>query len=380
MENMEKAIGGNVLHFRMLRGMKQDEIAEKIGISRNAYRAIECGDSAPKVSTLQNIADAFGVKISDLLHQKEAMKSLRFRSQHAPTAKERFRREQVVRDFCVWLKDFNMLEDCLDNHVSYKLEEGSVKGRKNSPVDIAKDARKILGLDDKAPINDICGLIESAGVKICQISSELKGFFGFSVGKQDGGPAVCVNILNSIPVERQIFTAAHEFGHLLLHPNSFKTSIEDEDDAEEKEANVFASYFLMPEKAFTDAMEENRGLYLVDAVLHIKRRFKVSYRTVLYRLSETGRADKSIWPTFCKEYKRMYGKDLAGHREPDPLSSDISDEPKSLDNTDFIEDRFSRLVREAYEKEEITTSRAAEMLKIRIDEMRQKACIWAMVR
>ncbi len=136
----------------------------------------------------------------------------------------------------------------------------------------------------------------------------------------------------------------------------------------------------MPEKAVAEGMEENKGLPLVKAILHIKRRFKVSYRTVLYRLVETGRADKSIWPAFYKEYKRTYGDDLTDHKEPNPLSISALKEPKPLDCTDFIEDKFSRLVRDAYEKEEITTSRAAEMLNIGLDEMRERACAWAMVK
>ena len=53
-----------------------------------------------------------------------------------------------------------------------------------------------------------------------------------------------------ISVERWIFSAAHELGHLLLHPMSYDSSKHDEPRAEEKEADTFASYFLMPEMSF----------------------------------------------------------------------------------------------------------------------------------
>lgn len=45
-------------------------------------------------------------------------------------------------------------------------------------------------------------------------------FFGLSIGPADGGPAVVVNVWDGISVERWIFTAAHELGHLVLHLRS----------------------------------------------------------------------------------------------------------------------------------------------------------------
>lgn len=45
------------------------------------------------------------------------------------------------------------------------------------------------------------------------------GFFGLSIGPTDRGPLVVVNVWGRISVERWILTAAHELGHLLLHPD-----------------------------------------------------------------------------------------------------------------------------------------------------------------
>lgn len=59
-----------------------------------------------------------------------------------------------------------------------------------------------------------------------------------------------VNVWDRISVERWIFTGAHEFGHLLLHPDSYDVTETVENEAEEQEANVFASCFLMPRPVF----------------------------------------------------------------------------------------------------------------------------------
>ena len=53
-----------------------------------------------------------------------------------------------------------------------------------------------------------------------------------------------------ISVERWIFTAAHELGHLLLHPHEYRREATDLPEKAEREAHEFASEFLMPECAF----------------------------------------------------------------------------------------------------------------------------------
>ena len=55
-----------------------------------------------------------------------------------------------------------------------------------------------------------------------------------------------VNVRERIPVERRIFSAAHELGHLILHLNAYDVSKEVENEKEETDANLFAAHFLMP--------------------------------------------------------------------------------------------------------------------------------------
>lgn len=120
-------------------------------------------------------------------------------------------------------------------------------------------------------------------------------FFGLSVGPNDSGPAVVVNTWDRISVERWIFTAAHELGHILLHQDAFDRSRSDEPDQEEEDADQFASHFLMPDAGFNSEWEESRGLSLLNRVLKIKRIYRVSYKTVLYRLMQSGLEDQSVW-------------------------------------------------------------------------------------
>ena len=223
--------------------MSQSQVAELAGISRIAYRNIENGNSTPKVSTLQNIASGVDVKLQDLFVPVRTLKRVRFRS-----SKKMNSRDNVLTEVARWLDDFNYLEELLNDRNEY-LFKALAKKLYSMPdgVDKAKyaarEARKKLKLNDKEPIRDIAGLLESCGIKVYPLSLVSDGFFGLSVAEEDGGPAIIVNVWERISVERWIFSAAHELGHLLLHLDAYDADESAEDDAQEIEANVFASHF-----------------------------------------------------------------------------------------------------------------------------------------
>ena len=52
---------------RQAKGFTQEEVAEKLGMSPNAYGDIERGDSDPKLSKLQKIAETLEMDLSELL-------------------------------------------------------------------------------------------------------------------------------------------------------------------------------------------------------------------------------------------------------------------------------------------------------------------------
>jgi len=372
----------NLKRFREAKGLTQAEIAERAGISRITYRNIENGHSIPKVSTLQNIAIAFNVRLQDLLVPVRTLKKVRFRA-----SKRMNSRENVLTEVARWLDDFNDLEKILElPKQDYKLKSLANKlskmGRGAARAkDAAEMVRKALGLEDQESIRDIAGLLEVNGVRVYPLILVSDEFFGLSVGEEEGGPAVVVNVWERISVERWIFSAAHELGHLLLHLDAYDSEQSQEDAEQENEANVFASYFLMPEKTFKSEWDETAGLPLVTRVFKLKRIFKVSYKTVLYRLSEN---IDGIWPMFYGAYKKQTGKSLGSKDEPEAMQSSRyhapevlrSKEPDSLSPSYFVEDRLSRLVRRGIEDEQITLGRGAEILKLDLETMRDIVSSW----
>lgn len=366
---MSNSMAVNLRRYRKLRHLTQDQIAGKVGISRVAYRNIETGKAEPRSGTLDALAIALGVDAFSLVADIPQPQSLRFRSRKSLSAFEKAEREEEIIETLNWLTDFNELEDILNEKP--RCPVSSVRKKRSEIPGFAEQVRKErfdIDCDDCVP--NICDLLEQNGVKVRVTEAHIKSFFGFSVGPEDGGPAVVVNRLATIPVERQIFTAAHELGHLFLHQYSYKPQETGEKNDQEIDANIFASYFLMPEDQFYEEWERSRGLHWVDRVLKTKRTFRVSWMTVLYRLCEDGHADNSIYAKFRKSYEARTGKKFKYEPEDGhpAASRRRAEEPVGLNKFDFYEDRFSSLVREALEKDRISVSRASEMLGISVNE------------
>lgn len=381
-------LGSNLQRLRHARGLSQDKLAQAAGISRVAYINIERHQSEPRVETLRALARALQVRVPELLVQAPTLKRVRFRS-----LKRLKRREQVLVEVGQKLRDFVELENQLEaaGRKDFDLLRAvAAKARPKGIPAVAAAMRSHFGLTEHEPVHDICGLLEHQGIKVLSVDIATDAFLGLSVSEEDGGPAVVVNIWNRLPVEHWIFSAAHELAHLLLHLQAYQVDEELADNEEERDADVFASHFLMPDAVFRREWEDTVGLPLFDRVLKVKRVFRVSWRTVLFRLAE-GMPDpnqrKRLWIHFAKAYQQRNSKVLLKMDEPDGVGADayraLSDlhragpEPAGMDRHDFQGDRLWRLVRQAVLGDRITLARGAEILGIKLDDMRDLAESWA---
>lgn len=67
----------NLVELRKIHGLSQEELADKIGVSRQTLSKYETGESLPDIEKCKLIADVFGVSIDNLLNydsmSKESM-------------------------------------------------------------------------------------------------------------------------------------------------------------------------------------------------------------------------------------------------------------------------------------------------------------------
>lgn len=370
-------IGPNVTRLRVDRELSQTVLAERAGISRISLGKIERGETIPRAKTLSALARALRASAADLVTPVEPLSRVRFRAARRVNS-----REQILAETSAWLSAYSWLEKELGQERRFKLQH--LVGSSAAPPELAARAREGLGVGLREPVRDICGLLEDNGLKMLLLEKASDLFFGLSVGAADGGPAIVVNTWQRVSVERWIFTAVHELGHILMHLDAFDRRQTDENVDEERQADRFASHFLMPEGVFEDEWRESGGLSFVERVFKVKRIFRVSYKTVLYRLRESGRMGSDVFAFFQAQHKRLAGRTLKKVDEPQALAegefrfnwSSAAELGDSLSKYDFVEDRLSRLVREALEKEVISLGRAAEILALPMTEMRELTSTW----
>ena len=369
-------ISSNLARLRAERGLTQAQLAQRADLSRLALGKIERGEVEPRSATVGRLAKALSVPLRELVTSVAPLEGVRFR------AKKRVNtREQILAEVSSWLNAYSWLEKTLGAIEPFAVQ--TLVGRRLSPERSANEARRVLGLDEKEAVRDVCGLLEDNGVKILLLDKKTDAFFGLSVAPNGRGPAVVVNTWDRISVERWIFTSAHELGHVLLHQDAYERGGAEEQEHEEREADRFASYFLMPEAGFASEWEQTRGQPLLLRVLKVKRMFRVSYKTVLHRLAESGREGKAVWKEFQSQHRKHFGTRLRKVDEPKKLQQgefrldwSRSGEPDGLSKTDFLQDRLSRLVRAGLEKGVISLGRGAEILRISHKEMRARSTSW----
>lgn len=85
--------------YRKKNGLSQEELAEKIGVSRQAVSKWETGDALPEITKLKALADTFNVTVDFLLDDE----------------KEEFLQQSDSPSVSVLDKYADRIDDCVDN-------------------------------------------------------------------------------------------------------------------------------------------------------------------------------------------------------------------------------------------------------------------------
>lgn len=66
----------NIINLRNTYGYSQEEVAEKIGISRQAYAKWEKGETVPDIEKCALLADLYGTSLDQLYKERESVEGL----------------------------------------------------------------------------------------------------------------------------------------------------------------------------------------------------------------------------------------------------------------------------------------------------------------
>ena len=246
-------IGDTIFNLRERMGVRQEKLAEWVGVSRGTIAQVEHGKRDLESLELFRVADFFGCTVSDLLTKGAA---------DLEAIGVRFRRSMGIQDDdAVWeavVRSIKLAREAanLRDILGVGMSEAYVPSyRIASPANkleairqgyqIALKERNRLGLGSDRIVN-IAKLMESQGVYAGELEMPAD-VSGFTICLDDLGSICMVN--EKHPGLRKRFSLAHEYGHVLMDSDlgAVVSRAAESKELIEVRANVFAAGFLMPE-------------------------------------------------------------------------------------------------------------------------------------
>ena len=314
-------------------------------VSAQAIGKYERAEMMPSSTVAIALADALKVSPSYLLSPSSvSLESVEFRKLSSTRARERAAVEAEVLDH---VDRYLQVEEILGiDTTGQDMPDGapySIQSMEDAE-EVATTLRAAWNLGS-APIQNMTELLEEHGIKVFKLDlPERVDGLSCQVHRLNGGDVPVVVCSTGKSVERQRFTIAHELGHLVLDiPSTIP---------EEKACHRFAGAFLVPQAELIREVGRRRHNFGFAELIEIKRMFGISAAALVMRMRDLGIINEATLRTIF----RGIG------------SSWRSEEPHPLDREE-LPTRFRRLCLRALAENEISDSKAAELLRLRVSEI-----------
>jgi len=345
-----------IREFRLARGLSQEELGSRIGVTRQTIATWEKGERKPSVAKLVTIARELGVPLDLFFEEARANNhALLFRADKpkALTADLRALLTKQAR----WYHELEVLAG-----ETPAIPEFRPKAEYDPTFveQVAREIRDWLGVEE-GPLGNVLDLLERRGLKVI-LQGLPKEVSGFSAYNDKVGAVIFIN--ESHVVERQRFTALHELGHLVFHRGEYNDpkQISGKNDPREKTTNHFAAAVLLPAEALKAELKGFEKRWLpIPLLIDLRLRYGVSVRTVLLRASDLGLITKKRAGQQIGQINKIYGK--------------FSEPGGPLPQYQTLK-RLERLVWKLVLEDKITLSRAAEVLNEPITDLRKRLRDW----
>lgn len=314
---------------RKRRGLTKRALAKEVGVTDRSITAYESGQTAPESQTIEKIANALRFPVEFFFAddvEELPVEVASFRALTKMTAAQRdiaLSAGSVALLLNQWIESkFDLPAPNFPEDYRISLDERSKKDKGqqssegdqypsgahgNDPEAAAEMLRRYWDLGE-LPIKNMIALLEAKGVRVFSLSVDAREVDAFSMWYGDI-PFVFLNTKKT--AERCRFDAAHELGHLVMHRHGAPQGQE-----AEKEANAFASAFLMPRRSVL--ANAPRSATLKSLISH-KKYWNVSAAALNYRLHSLNLTTDWTYRTLCIDLAKL-GRD----HEPEPSPFETS--------------------------------------------------------
>lgn len=192
---------------------------------------------------------------------------------------------------------------------------------------IANEQRSILGLGDRGAISLISALTRR-GINVIFTDLGDNDIFGLSICEDTKGCFIFVNSNSKISIERQLFTLAHEYGHIVMHRPIFKRKLNHNTDISsatnllDKMADCFAGYLLAPEQMlapYAGSLTHIRNDLnaICRFLIPLKLKFQVSLYSLLISFKNFGYISSNV----VSEYHKFITSHKIEKEEINPIKN-----------------------------------------------------------
>lgn len=358
-------IGRRLRLARENAGIRQDDAAQIIGMSRPTLVSIEKGVRRVRIQEIQSLARHYGLSVNALLRREAVHTDLvpRFRKLRETEDKDT---AEAIQIFNTLIKADVELENVLgiERRRNYPPERGVNDGNVIALAERhAQELRDWLGLGS-GPIADIFSVIElGLGIRLYQrrlsSSSKVAGLFTY-----EGAVGACIFLNANHPLPRRIQSAAHELGHFFGTRHSPEVLDEDEKflSREERYAHAFGRAFITPASSFSESyrqLKEITGKTTRRLIILLANQYNISRQACVLRLEELELVKKGTWDWFEKN---------GGITEKDvrEVLGEIADrnDPAKSDADRPVSHRLSLMAHAAWKRQLMSEGQLAELLYI----------------
>ncbi|WP_081625419.1 XRE family transcriptional regulator [Mycobacterium sp. 141] len=267
---------------RARRGLTKIELARALGVTPRSVSRYESGEAPSDFAETLSHALEFPAEFFTTPDVPEIeVRTVSFRAARKATARHRgaaVAAGSIGIEIDRWISQRFVLPP-----VDVPIHPGE------NPRLAARLVRAEWGLGTR-PLPNAVQLAESRGVRVYTLPPIAEEVDAYSAWHDDK-PFVFLARRRS--PEGMRFDVAHELGHLVLHPAATC-----DDAAQEREANEFASEFLIPREAIPEYLRTNPSLA---EVLDVRDQFKVSAMALAHATHSAGRMTDWAYRNTCIE-------------------------------------------------------------------------------
>lgn len=319
--------GEKLQSVRELNGLSRKELADKLNLSEQAIWQYENQYTVPKFEVANELKKVFNVKSQFFYTEPFAtniskVESIAYRAEDRE-ARKKTKMETTFIDFTSYFLDkfeskLNLPTSPLpllrDESIQLYNMSMETNDRLLQLETIAENARKKLDVQSNS---ELLYKLELSGIYILEKNMGTS-IDAYSTWTSQEKPFIILGNKKKSAVRRN-FDLAHELGHLLLHYKTDMDSLtKDEHKKIEKEANDFASFFLLPKVQFLNDFSTISKKSNPESYLDMKMKYMVSIGALEYRAYKMGLLSLEENRYF---YATLNRKD---YKKNEPLDEDIA--------------------------------------------------------